>query len=86
VILARADFRNAATRRLLSPARVATTTWLGSTSSSGGEHFDWLTPFVRIDNWVSSDLTQRELGWQPDQQGLIADLEAGHYFSDADRP
>jgi hypothetical protein len=30
-----ADLLNAATRRLRSPARVASTTWLGSTSSSG---------------------------------------------------
>ena len=48
------------------------------------DHFDWLTPFVQADNWVSSTLTQKQLGWHPDQPGLIADLEAGHYFSDAE--
>jgi hypothetical protein len=40
-------------------------------------------PFVQIDNWVSSTMTQKQLGWHPDQPGVIADLEAGHYFDDA---
>jgi hypothetical protein len=48
------------------------------------DHFDWLTPFVQADNWVSSTLTQKQLDWHPDQPGLIVDLEAGHYFRDAE--
>jgi nucleoside-diphosphate-sugar epimerase len=51
-------------------------------AEDAGDHFDWLAPFVQIDNWVSSALTQKELGWHPEQPGLIADLEAGHYFND----
>jgi len=47
------------------------------------DHFAWLAAFVQIDNPVSSTLTQAQLGWHPDGPGLIADLEAGHYFSDA---
>lgn len=53
-------------------------------AEDAGDHFDWLTPFAQIDNWVSSILTQKELGWHPDQPGLIADLEAGHYFGETE--
>jgi nucleoside-diphosphate-sugar epimerase len=43
-------------------------------------HFDWLSNFVALDNPTSSVLTRELVGWQPTQPGLIADLEAGHYF------
>ena len=46
-------------------------------------HFSWLAHFVSIDNPTSSALTQKQLGWHPEQPGLITDLEAGHYFSDS---
>jgi len=45
-------------------------------------HFSWLARFVSIDNPTSSTLTQKQLGWHPMHPGLIADLEAGHYFSE----
>jgi hypothetical protein len=53
-------------------------------ASDAGDYFDWLAPFVQIDNPASSILTQKLLDWHPEQPGLIADLEAGHYFSDGE--
>jgi len=43
-------------------------------------HFGWIGHFFSLDNPTSSRLTQEQLGWQPKQPGLIADLEQGHYF------
>ena len=45
-------------------------------------HFSWLAHFVSIDNPTSSALTRKQLGWNPVQPGLIADIEEGHYFKD----
>lgn len=45
------------------------------------DHFGWLAPFVPVDIPASSAQTQKRLGWHPVQIGLLADLEAGHYFS-----
>jgi nucleoside-diphosphate-sugar epimerase len=50
-----------------------------STEEAEG-HFGFLAPFVSIDNPTSSAITRNQLGWQPMQPGLIADLEEGHYF------
>ncbi|MFJ9895752.1 SDR family oxidoreductase [Streptomyces sp. NPDC091280] len=36
-----------------------------------------------LDCPASSTLTQKRTGWQPVEVGLMADLEAGHYFDDA---
>jgi nucleoside-diphosphate-sugar epimerase len=46
------------------------------------DHFGWLGAFFALDVPASSTLTQRQLGWQPTRQGLLADLEQGHYFTD----
>ena len=43
-------------------------------------HFGWIGHFFSLDNPTSSRLTQEQLGWQPKQPGLIADLEQGRYF------
>jgi nucleoside-diphosphate-sugar epimerase len=43
-------------------------------------HFGWLAPFWAFDVPSSSALTQAQTGWEPTRQGLIADLEEGHYF------
>jgi hypothetical protein len=48
-----------------------------------GEHFGWIGAFFALDAPASSTLTQERLGWQPTHPGLIADLEAGHYFTQA---
>jgi nucleoside-diphosphate-sugar epimerase len=44
------------------------------------DRFSWLAHFVGIDSPASSKLTEENLGWQPKQPGLIADLERGTYF------
>lgn len=43
-------------------------------------HFGWIAPFVELDAPASSIRTRAQLGWDPEQPGLIADLERGHYF------
>ena len=45
------------------------------------DHFGWIAPFFGIDSPASSALTQERLGWRPVQPGLIADLNAEHYFA-----
>jgi len=44
------------------------------------DHFGWIALFFDIDGRASSAQTQDRLGWRPDQPGLIADLNAEHYF------
>jgi nucleoside-diphosphate-sugar epimerase len=47
------------------------------------EHFGWFAAFAAMDAPSSSNRTRRLLGWEPQQRGLIADLEHGHYFEAA---
>jgi nucleoside-diphosphate-sugar epimerase len=44
------------------------------------DHFGWMALFFGIDAPASSAKTQERLGWRPVQPGLIADLNAQHYF------
>jgi nucleoside-diphosphate-sugar epimerase len=44
------------------------------------DHFGWIALFFGMDGPSSSALTQERLGWRPVQPGLIADLNAEHYF------
>jgi len=44
------------------------------------EHFGFLGQLLAIDSPASSVLTRDLLGWQPTHQGLLADLDEGHYF------
>ena len=46
-------------------------------------HFAWIARFFAIDGPASSALTQERLGWRPVQPGMIADLNAEHYFKHA---
>jgi nucleoside-diphosphate-sugar epimerase len=43
-------------------------------------HFGWIGRFFAMDQPASSALTRERLSWTPTHPGLIADLEAGHYF------
>ncbi|MEV6765179.1 SDR family oxidoreductase [Streptomyces sp. NPDC051105] len=43
-------------------------------------HFGWLGMVATMDNAASSERTRKLLGWTPQQAGLLADLEEGHYF------
>src|SRR6202795_565463 len=47
------------------------------------DHFGWIALFFGIDAPGSSAATQEWLGWRPVQPGLIADLNAAHYFENA---
>jgi nucleoside-diphosphate-sugar epimerase len=44
------------------------------------DHFGWIALFFGMDGPASSAQTQDRLGWRPVQPGLIADLNAEHYF------
>jgi nucleoside-diphosphate-sugar epimerase len=44
------------------------------------DHFGWIALFFGMDGPASSAKTQQQLGWRPVQPGLIADLDAEHYF------
>ena len=44
------------------------------------DHFGWMALFFAMDGPASSAQTQERLGWRPVQPGLIADLNAEHYF------
>jgi nucleoside-diphosphate-sugar epimerase len=44
-------------------------------------HFGWLGRFFAVDQPASSAITRQRMGWTPTHPGLIADLEAGHYFA-----
>jgi nucleoside-diphosphate-sugar epimerase len=45
------------------------------------DHFGWIGRFFGIDGPASSAQTKEQLAWRPVQPGLIADLDAGHYFA-----
>jgi nucleoside-diphosphate-sugar epimerase len=47
------------------------------------DHFGWIARFFGMDGPASSAQTQDRLGWRPVQPGLIADLNAEHYFEHA---
>lgn len=44
------------------------------------DHFGWLGMFFSLDVPASSAITRELLGWQPTRQGLLEDLDEGHYF------
>jgi len=53
---------------------------VSKSTEEAANHFDWLGHFVGVDCPASSAQTRQVLGWQPEQPGLIADLDAAHYF------
>jgi nucleoside-diphosphate-sugar epimerase len=44
------------------------------------DHFGWFAPFAAIDNRVSSERTRDLLAWQPEEPGLLLDLDRPSYF------
>lgn len=50
-------------------------------SESVPEHFGPLAFVIALDNPTSSARTRKLLGWEPEQPGLLADLDRGHYFA-----
>ncbi len=49
-------------------------------AEAASDHFGWMARFFGTDCAVSSAYTQTLLDWKPEQPGLIADLDEGHYF------
>jgi nucleoside-diphosphate-sugar epimerase len=43
-------------------------------------HFGWFAQFAALDAPASSRWTQKQLGWQPEQPGLIPDIDRPRYF------
>lgn len=43
-------------------------------------HYGFLTNIVTKSYPVSNNITRRDLGWEPTQPSLLADLDNGHYF------
>jgi nucleoside-diphosphate-sugar epimerase len=52
----------------------------GITADEVPGHFGFLAPFIGLDDATSSELTQKILDWRPEHNGLLADLDDGHYF------
>ena len=50
---------------------------------AAADHFGWIARFFGIDGPASSALTQERLRWRPVRPGIIADLNAEHYFEHA---
>jgi nucleoside-diphosphate-sugar epimerase len=44
------------------------------------DHFGWFALFAEIDAPTSSERTRALLGWEPEQPGLIADIDRPSYF------
>jgi nucleoside-diphosphate-sugar epimerase len=50
-------------------------------AEQAADHFSWLGRFFGADAPASNTLTRELMGWEPTHQGLIADLDEGHYFT-----
>jgi nucleoside-diphosphate-sugar epimerase len=53
---------------------------VSKSNEAAADHFGWIARFFGIDSPASSARTQERLGWRPVQPGIIADLNAEHYF------
>jgi nucleoside-diphosphate-sugar epimerase len=53
---------------------------VSKTPTEAADHFGWLAHFAAGDTPTSSARTRELLGWQPNQPGLIADLDRPNYF------
>ena len=49
-------------------------------AQDASDHFGWFALFAALDNPASSERTRKLLGWQPQQPGLITDLDRPCYF------
>lgn len=48
--------------------------------SEANDHFGFLGRILSFDCPSTSALTQERFGWHPEQLGLLADIDQGHYF------
>ena len=51
------------------------------TPEEAATHFGWFAHFAALDSPASSQRTRQLLGWQPQQEGRIADLDRESYFT-----
>jgi nucleoside-diphosphate-sugar epimerase len=51
------------------------------TAESADAHFGWFTHFAALDNPTSSAFTRETLGWKPEHQGLLKDIDTAGYFN-----
>jgi nucleoside-diphosphate-sugar epimerase len=59
---------------------------VAKSAKEAADHFGWFAHFAALDCPASSERTRALLGWQPQQPGLIADLDrSAQYFSPAAR-
>ena len=54
---------------------------VSKTGDAATAHFGWFTHFAALDDPTSSAATRAKLGWEPQQPGLLADLDSPHYFA-----
>lgn len=55
---------------------------VSKSSEEAADYFGWFAHFAAMDNPASSERTRAQLGWEPKQPGLIADLDRPSYFED----
>jgi nucleoside-diphosphate-sugar epimerase len=53
---------------------------VSKSSEEANKHFDWFAHFAALDNPTSSERTRQLLEWQPEQLGLISDIDRPLYF------
>jgi nucleoside-diphosphate-sugar epimerase len=53
---------------------------VAKTKEQAADHFGWFTHFASMGNIASSQRTRDELGWQPKEIGLVADIDHAYYF------
>ena len=53
---------------------------VSKTPEEAADHFGWFARFAGIDAAASSERTRAQLGWEPKQPGLIADIDQPGYF------
>ncbi|QLK60688.1 NAD-dependent epimerase/dehydratase family protein [Enterobacteriaceae bacterium Kacie_13] len=51
------------------------------TAESAAAHFGWFAHFAGLNNPASSEFTREKLGWQPEHQGLLKDIDTAGYFN-----
>ena len=52
----------------------------GKPLGEAAESIGWLAHVTSMDTPTSGEKTQKELGWEPSQIGLLADMEANYFF------
>jgi nucleoside-diphosphate-sugar epimerase len=53
---------------------------VSKSAAEADAHFGWFAMFAGMDAPTSNAITRAHLGWQPEQAGLIADLDHPAYF------